>query len=131
LTAFIDTNTLVRYLTGEPVVQARKATALLQDREQLFLTDVVCAELVFVLESVYKLPRPSIAVLVRSLLSLPTISAPSRDLLMKAIEFYEEERLHFAEAHLAASAESAGVRRIASFDQALDRLTVVDRIEEP
>ena len=50
-------------------------------------------------------------------------------LLLRAIEVYEVERLDFAEAYLVASAESAGVGSIASFDKAIDRVTSVTRLE--
>jgi hypothetical protein len=48
-------------------------------------------------------------------------------MLLRAIEVYETDRLDFAESYLVASAESTQVGRIASFDQAIDRVqTVID-----
>jgi len=42
---------------------------------------------------------------------------------------YEIDRIDFAEAYLVASAESTGVNRIASFDQSIDRVHTVERVE--
>jgi predicted nucleic acid-binding protein len=52
-------------------------------------------------------------------------------MLLRAIEVYETDRLDFAEAYLVASAESTQVGRIASFDQAIDRVQTVERVEPP
>ncbi|MBM3664513.1 MAG: type II toxin-antitoxin system VapC family toxin [Actinobacteria bacterium] len=57
LTAFIDTNVIIRHLTGDPPAVARRATAALASDEPLLLCDVVLAECVYVLASVYEVPR--------------------------------------------------------------------------
>ena len=43
LSAFVDTNILVRHLTGDPPEQAGRATAFLGERHELLLTDLVAA----------------------------------------------------------------------------------------
>jgi predicted nucleic acid-binding protein len=120
---------LVRHLTGDPAAQARRARHLLESGETLILTDVICAELVYVLESVYSRPRQEVAVLIRSLLGFPSIAAADSAVLLRAVEHYDVHRLDFAEAYLAALAEASGIRRVASFDRQLDRVATVDRIE--
>jgi predicted nucleic-acid-binding protein len=127
--AFLDTNILVRHLTGDPPAQARRATAFLGAARQLVLVDMVLAELVYVLESVYEQPRGRVAEAVRSVLALPTVAVADLDLVLRAIELYETEGLHFAEAYLASSAEVSGIGRVASFDRGLDRVTTIQRIE--
>jgi predicted nucleic acid-binding protein len=57
LSAFVDTNILVRHLTGDPPEQARRASSFLAQAEELLLTDLVAAEVVYVLESFYEVPR--------------------------------------------------------------------------
>lgn len=49
----------------------------------------------------------------------------------RSIEVYELDRLDFTEAYLVACAESTGVRRVASFDHAIDRVDTVERVEPP
>ncbi|MBA3652900.1 MAG: PIN domain-containing protein, partial [Actinobacteria bacterium] len=51
MSAFVDTNVLVRHLTGDPADLARRATAYLGSERELLLTDLVAAETVCVLES--------------------------------------------------------------------------------
>lgn len=127
--ALLDTNILVRHLTADPPSQGRRATAFLAASHELFLTDLVLAELVYVLESYYRRPRAEVAEDARSLLALPTVAVSDRELLLRAVELYEEERLHFAEAYLAATAEVSGIGVVASFDRGLDRLTTIQRVE--
>lgn len=51
LTAFVDTNVLIRHLTGDPPEMASRATAFLASAEELLLPDLIVAEIVDVLES--------------------------------------------------------------------------------
>jgi predicted nucleic-acid-binding protein len=130
LIAYVDTNVLVRHLTNDPPDQASRSTAILESAERLILTDVVVAELVYVLESYYERPRKQIAESVQSLLTLSSIAVSDHDLLLRAIELYEHTRLDFAEAYLAAVAELTGVGTVASFDRALDRVETIDRVQD-
>jgi len=127
--ALLDTNILIRHLTGDPIAQAKRATALLRGADELILTDLVVAEMVYVLESFYETPRAEIAGMVRSLLALPSIAVADHDLLLRAVELYEIVRLDFAEAYLVAFAELSGVNRVASFDRQIDRVKSVKRVE--
>ena len=131
MSAFVDTNLLVRHLTGDPPEMATRATAFLRHERDLLLTDLVAAETVYVLESFYEAPRDDVAQALRSLVAFESIVCVDPALLLRAIEVYETDRIDFAEAYLVACAESTGVRRIASFDQSIDRVDTVDRIEPP
>lgn len=108
---------------------AAKATAFLRQEQELLLTDVVVAETVYVLESFYESPREQVAQAIQALLAMPSVVAIDRALLRRATEVYEVDRLDFAEAYLVACAESTGVNRIASFDQSIDRVGTVARVE--
>ncbi|MFN0030298.1 MAG: PIN domain-containing protein [Acidimicrobiales bacterium] len=130
LSAFVDTNVLVRHLTGEPADMAARATAFLAAADELLLTDLILAETIYVLES-YKAPRPQIADAMRSLVAMDTMVTIDPATLLRAIEVYELDRVDFAEAYLVAQAESTGIRKIASFDKSIDRVKTVTRIEPP
>ena len=129
MSAFVDTNVLVRHLTGDPPQLAAQATASLQAASELLLTDLVAAETVYVLESFYETPSGEIAHALRSLVAFVAVVCVDRALLLRAIEVYETARIDFAEAYLVACAESTGVGRIASFDRSLDRVTTVERVD--
>jgi predicted nucleic acid-binding protein len=57
LSAFVDTNVLIRHLTGDPPEQARRASAFLARAKELLLTELVAAEVIYVLESFYEVDR--------------------------------------------------------------------------
>ncbi len=41
MSEFVDTNVLVRHLTGDPAAMAAKATAFLRDEPELLLADLL------------------------------------------------------------------------------------------
>jgi predicted nucleic acid-binding protein len=127
LTVLLDTNVVIRHLTGDPPEMARRATRFLATEAELVLVDVVLAECVYVLQSVYEVDRPRIAEMMRAALAMPTVSADT-ELFLRALEVYELDRLDFAEAYLVARAELSGIAAIASFDKTIDRVPSVERI---
>ncbi len=129
MTAFVDTNVLVRHLTGDPADQAARATAFLAAADRLLLPDLIVAETVYVLESFYEQPPARVAELARAVVAFPAVRVVDETLILRALEIYERDRLDFAEAYLAASAEVTGVGRVVSFDRSIDRLTTVARVE--
>lgn len=130
VTAFVDTNVLVRHLTGDPPELAARATRFLAGADELLLPDLILAEVAYVLESYYETPPAQVATTLRAVLGFPAIRVLDVDLLQRAVEVYEVHRLDFADAYLVASAERTGIGVIASFDRSIDRVTTVRR-EEP
>lgn len=96
VSAFIDTNVLVRHLTGDPPELAARATAYLRNEDEILLADLIVAETIYVLESFYDTPRSQIAEAIRALLSLRSVISVDPGVLHRALEVYEVERLDFA-----------------------------------
>jgi predicted nucleic acid-binding protein len=130
VTAFVDTNVLVRHLTGDPPELAARATRDLAAADELLLPDVTLAEVAYVLASFYETPRAQVATTLRAVLAFPAIRVIDADLLQRTVEIYEVHRLDFADAYLVASAERTGIGVIASFDRTIDRVATIRR-EEP
>ncbi len=129
MTAFVDTNVLIRHLTGEPPAQARRATRYLEQADELLLPDLIVAEVAYVLESFYEVERADVASTLRAILAFPAMRVLDVELLHRAIEVYEVHRLDFADAYLVASAERTGIGVIVSFDRSIDRVTTIRRAE--
>ena len=129
MTAFVDTNIIIRHLTGDPPDLAARATAFLAASDELLLADVIVAETVYVLESFYEVHRGEVANLLRAVIAFPAMRTLDPALLLRSVEIYETHGVDFAEAYLAASAEVAGVDRVASFDRSLDRVPSITRVE--
>ncbi len=129
MTAFVDANTIIRHLTGDPPDLADRSTAFLAASHELLLADLIVAETVYVLESFYEVPRARVAELIRAVIAFPAMRTLDPALLLRSLEIYETHRIDFGEAYLAASAEVAGVAQIVSFDHSLDRVPSITRIE--
>ena len=129
MSAFVDSNVLVRHLTGDPPAQAKRATTFLRGGENLILVDLVVAEVVYVLESVYEVERERVAELVRAIVGFPSLAVVDEGLLLRTLEIYERYRTHFTESYLAACAEASGVGIVASFDREIDRVPTIRRLE--
>ena len=129
MTAFLDTNILVRHLTGDPPAMATRATRYLRDADELLLPDLVLAEVAYVLESYYEASRAVVADALRAILAFPAMRVLDAELLGRSVEVYEVHRLDFADAYLVSCAERTGVGVIASFDRSIDRVGTVRRAE--
>ena len=131
MTAFLDTNILVRHLTGDPPEQAKRATRYLDQADNLLLPDLILAEVAYALESYYEAPRDQVAEALRSIVAFGAIRVVDGPLLLRAVELYQVHGLDYADAYLVASAERTGVGVVASFDRAIDRIGTVRREEPP
>jgi len=129
VTAFVDTNVLIRHLTGDPPAEAVRATRYLEHADALLLPDLNLAEVAYVLESFYEAPRAQVAETLRAVVAFPAIRVVDDELLLRTVEVYEGHRLDFADAYLVASAERTGVGEVASFDRAIERVGTVRRVE--
>lgn len=71
------------------------------------------AEVVYVLESFYKVPRAQVAEFARAIVTFPAIRVDDLAMLLRTIEVYESNRLDFADAYLVAATERSGVGTVA------------------
>ena len=130
MTAYVDTNVLIRHITGEPPAQAQRVSSYLRQAEGLRLEDLIVAEAAYVLESFYKLSRAGIAQSLRTIILSTEIVVSDAGLLLRSLELYESYRLDFADAYVAALAERSEDGTVVSFDRDFDRVSTVTR-EEP
>ncbi|MFD6220045.1 PIN domain-containing protein [Nocardia asteroides] len=129
MTVYLDTNVLVRHLTQDPPEMGRSATELLAQSEDLYLPDLIVAETVYVLQSVYQVPRPQVAALTRAIIGSRNIATDDPAVLIRAVDIYEHHRPSFADAYLVALAEADSGSAIASFDKGIGKVGTVRRIE--
>lgn len=103
----VDTNVIVRYLTGDDPAQAAKARAVI-GRKPVFLPRTVLLEVEWVLRGVYELPSAQVIPALRALAGLPGVSVEDAGLVARAMD-WAEAGMDFADAlHLAAAAECEG-----------------------
>ena len=118
---FVDANIFLRYLTNDIPEQAEAVALLLQqaaDGKLKLVTNVmVMAELVWVMESVYKLPRQTIQEYIQIILNTPGLRISDEDMISQALSWYVGKNVDFIDAYNAAWMDESGLSRIFTFDQ--------------
>ena len=127
-----DTNLFVRWLTNDDRPQAEAAARLFRAAEKtndpIWVADIVIAELVWVLQKVFRLRPPQVAEMVEPIIAAPMLSIENRDRLMRAMELFSAHGVDFIDCYIAAAAIEKGLKGVASFDKDFDKLPV-GRIE--
>jgi predicted nucleic acid-binding protein len=132
--SFVDTNHFIRYLTNDDPVKADRVGKLLDQVAggplTLVTTELVIAEIVWVLESYYELTNVAIAPLVRGILATPGLEVINGALVGRAVELYEGQGIDFIDGYIAAVMEKNGINDLYSFDRKhISRLRNITRKE--
>jgi predicted nucleic acid-binding protein len=113
----IDTNVVVRYLTGDHLKQSPRARALV-DGNDVFLSTTVILETEWVLRSVYDYSAAQVCKALRAFAGLPRVSVENAALTAFALDC-AERGMDFADAlHLGAASECEAML---TFDQGFIR----------
>lgn len=124
--AYVDTNVLLRFLTGDPPDLAAQARALMEavDRGEVTLVvdELVVAEMVWVLQSFYGHPAKAIARVLQELLSHEGLQVEDKPGLLTALSYFADRNVDFTDALLAVHMARQGVHDIFSFDRHFARL---------
>lgn len=132
-TAFIDTNIFLRHLTGDDPAKAQACFQLIQDIEQGSITawtsELVIAELVFVLHKQYKLDRTTVRDLLLPLISLPSLKIAHKRMYHRVFELFTDGPLGYNDAYNAALMELNKATEIYSYDAEFDRIEGISRKE--
>jgi len=104
--AFVDTNVFLRFLTNDVPAQADAVERLLRRAAAgtiaLVTTPMVIAEIVWTLESFYRLDKPVIRDHVMAVLNTPGLDVLEADRVLQAINWYDERNIDFIDAYHAA-----------------------------
>lgn len=125
----LDSNLLIRFLLNDIPNQAKAVRKILvSNEEELVLTDVALAEIVWVLTSYYQLPKSEVVDKLLDLLTLDTIHA-NKPVLYRALSLYKSLNIDFIDAYLAAFAEKEGMETVYSYDEDFDKIKFLKRKE--
>jgi predicted nucleic acid-binding protein len=109
----IDTNVIVRYLTGDHPQQSPKAKTLI-DSEDVFVSTTVLLETEWVLRSAYEYTPAQIARALTAFAGLPRVTLEDAALAAKALQ-WTESGMDFVDALHLTKAE--GCKAFVSFDR--------------
>ena len=111
----VDANVVLRFFLKDVLEQAIEAKSILEN-EIVLLTNEVIAEIVYVLEKVYKKSRGDIYFALNTLLKQENIKNFDKQFVLKSLEIYEISKLDFVDCLLCAYSE---IDEIKTFDKKL------------
>jgi predicted nucleic-acid-binding protein len=135
---FFDTNFLLRFYLNDIPRQSAKAKKMVQaakDGRLLLVTDlIVICEMVWILDSYYKLDKKQIAQKMSNLYGTAGLVVLNGEILPDALAVYVEKNIDFTDAVIGALVTKNHIEYLASFDKKhVDRLSDlgIKRVESP
>ena len=117
----LDSNILVRYLTQDDPVQARKANQVIEDAlgagQSLYLNHVVMCELCWVLARAYDYERLELADVVEKVLTAAQFEFEDKNSLWQALAGFRQSGADFADCLIGAKNSAAGCTSTFTFDK--------------
>jgi predicted nucleic acid-binding protein len=118
--SFLDTNVVVRYLTGQPIEEALKSAEVIDNVPDLKITDVVLHETAYVLTSQYGVSRSQTVDYLIAFLRKNNIATCGLDksIVIQSLLFCRGSgRVSFGDALIWATARVSGDQSVYSFDK--------------
>lgn len=116
----VDANLILRYLLQDAAQFIEQASDKLENYP-VFIPNEVVAEVVYVLEKVYKVERPLIYDTLRNLIRYENISISDKKILLEALKIYSEVKIDFVDSLLFAYSKIGG-HTIFTFDKKLNQM---------
>ena len=117
----LDTNVLVRFLVRDDERQAETIYRIFKqaesDKEVFFVPLLVVLETVWVLESVYKIPRQDILDSVNELILMPILKFETQPAILNFISAARETKMDLSDLLIAHSAKFSGCECVLTFDK--------------
>ena len=133
---FLDTNVIIRYLTGDDEEKAEACYRLFQrasrGEEVLMTCEAIVWEVVYVLASPragYGLNHEEIRARLIPLLTLRGLRIPQKQVYIDALNIYASSSFDFEDALAIAHMQQQGISEIISYDKDFDSMPGVHRIE--
>lgn len=119
----VDTNVFVRFLVEDDPKQSAAAARVFERaiarEEEIFISQIVLCEIVWVLSFAYEFSRGEIASVLHGLRRGANAVVEGADEVRRAIEAYAAGRADFADYLIAERATAAGCSLLITFDRAL------------
>jgi predicted nucleic acid-binding protein len=133
-TTFVDANVFLRFLTNDDPEKADRVEALLsraaRGEIRLITTELVLAEVVWVLESSYEMKNHEIAPMIKAILDTPGIEVINGGVVERALDYYQSHHTDFIDGYITALMEKRKITEIYSFDKKhLGRIKAITRRE--
>lgn len=121
----LDTNMILRFLMRDNEEMADKSLEIIKNYN-VFVTPEVVAEVVFVMQKVYKATREDIYNMVMSFMNISTVEVSKYFVLSKGLELFRDNNLDFVDCILCAYELCYGYE-VCTFDVKLQKL--IDKLK--
>ncbi len=126
----IDTNILIRFLTGDDEVQAKKVYLLFKNAEsekkEFFVPLLVILETIWVLESVYEISRHDILDAIRDVLLMPILKFEHQSALQQLVCSAQGNKYDLSDLLIAHSANISGCDSVLTFDKKVSKFELFE-----
>lgn len=95
----VDANVVLRYLLKDHEIFYPKSKQIIEQKEVHIPTEVV-AEIVYVLEKVYEVPKSEISNALSELLTYPNVATSDTLVLNESLEIFKNETIDFVDSLL-------------------------------
>ena len=122
----LDTNVVIRYLTGDPPDMARRARALIEGPDEVVLSGVAVAEIAYVMRTVYGAEREPLLAGIQRLVRRANVRVldAERAVILEALDLCRgSNRVSVADALIWATA-TAHTLPVATFDRRFPRMNI-------
>ena len=117
---FVDANVILRYLLDDDPQLAEKATKIIE-QGQVYVPFEVMAEVVYVMQGVYKASRQEISSVLTRFIMLPNVTTNSEPVLCEALQLYADKGLDFVDSLLCGYSIVEGAQ-VETFDRKLKKI---------
>ena len=132
---FADTNIFVRFLLNDDGKLSPLAREIIigceQEKYSLTIIPALVLEIVWLLNSFYKLPKQETIIKLETLAGLNNLNIIDKEIIANTIAIYKEKNVDFLDAFFAASMEALKIKEIFSFDRDFDKIRGLKRLEKP
>lgn len=129
---YADTNLFIRFFTGDSDNQSQESKKFLDQvskgKYELFVCDLIVAEIVYVLESIYHLDRNEVVEKILAIAETDNTIIENRQVILGALDLYEEKNIDFIDAYLASHSIKNNCDTVFTFDKDFRKIDFIKKI---
>lgn len=130
---FVDTNVFLRALLQDDPTKSPKSQTLfdkaIQGKLELWTTEWVIGEIIWVLHSFYEKPKSFIIDSIAKILNTQGLFIHNEDLVIEALSLYKNDNLDYVDAVNSVLVQEEGVKKVYSYDKHFNRISWLKRRE--
>jgi predicted nucleic acid-binding protein len=132
---WVDTNIFIRFYRQDDPKLSPLAQEIIADciagKYHLVICSVTILEIVWLLHSLYKLPRQEIITFVENIFVLCNLEIVDKEIAQKTFALFKEKNIDAADAYFAALMDQEKITEIFSFDHDLNKIPHLHRLQKP